>query len=250
MSITTEPATGLVECDMACPQRVSCLIARDMAIANPAEVITIDTETTGLDPDSDELLSIAIINGDGETVFHSLIHPYGKGSWPEAQRVNRITPGMVRDAPSVCGIRDAVDRILSRARIIIGYHVGFDLAFLRASGFDVPDVDWCDVMEDFVPIYEEIHPTGGRWQKLTTCASFFGYDFVPHDALEDAKATLFCCGMIAHRQEKPVIPVNLTLTSHSERCFEMNHIAKDSANCYENKNKASAFDAEIGRGSE
>lgn len=180
--------------------QVSCMDAHRIAVTDPCDVLAIDTETTGLDSNRDKLLSIAIIDGDGRTLFHSLIHPYGLKSWPEAQKINHITPRMVRDAPSVYEIRDRVNDILSRASLVIGYHINFDLDFMRAAGFEIPDTDWCDVMEDFVPIYDNINHTGGRWQKLTTCATFFGYNFVPHDALEDAKATLYCCRAIAHQQ--------------------------------------------------
>lgn len=184
------------------PHEVSCSDAVDLIVDDPGSVIVLDTETTGLDPMTDELLSIAIIDGNGTKLFDSLLHPYRTKSWPKAQKINRISPAMVRDAPSVYQVRRMVDSILSRARVIVGYNVGFDCGFLARSGFSVPVVNWCDVMEDFVDVLDVTSGSGHRWQKLTTCAEHYGYTFVPHSAFEDALATLHCCRCIAEDQRR------------------------------------------------
>lgn len=62
-----------------------------------AQAIVIDTETTGL-TDSDELLQISVIDDAGTVLFDSLVRPYFHTEWPEAQKVNGITPEMVAGA--------------------------------------------------------------------------------------------------------------------------------------------------------
>lgn len=184
------------------PHEVSCSDAMDLAMDDPGSVIVLDTETTGLDPTTDELLSIAIIDGNGTMLLDSLVHPYRVSSWPKAQKVNGISPAMVRDAPSVYQMRDTVDSILSGARVIVGYNIGFDCDFLARSGFTVPMINWCDVMEDFVDVLDTMSGPGHRWQRLTKCAEHYCYTFVPHSAIEDARATLHCCRCIARDQRR------------------------------------------------
>lgn len=54
--------------------------------------IVIDTETTGLDADTDELLQVSIIDSQGNTLFNSYIKPLFTENWDEAMAVNHITP--------------------------------------------------------------------------------------------------------------------------------------------------------------
>lgn len=165
----------------------------------PERIRVLDTETTGLDPSGDGILQVAVIDGNGRTLFESYVHPYERREWPKAERVNGISPEMVRDAPSMAELRPDIDRALKDAELIIGYNVGFDLSFLRSKGVTVPAVDTCDVMRDFAYIYGEWADwadDGWVWQSLVTCADYYGYRFDAHDALEDARATLHCCRRI------------------------------------------------------
>lgn len=75
-----------------------------------------------------------------------------------------------------------------RVRDLVG------LAFLREAGFNVP-ADVVDVMLEFAPIYGERNGRRGgyRWQKLATCASYYGApEFDAHNSLGDAQATAWC----------------------------------------------------------
>lgn len=50
-----------------------------------------------------------------------------------------------------------------------------------------------DPMYDFAIVYGEYSEWYGtyKWQKLTTAAHYYGYEFNAHDSLEDIKATKF-----------------------------------------------------------
>lgn len=58
--------------------------------------IVIDTETTGLDPNEDEILQLSVINvNDGSTIYNQYFKPEKATSWEQAQAVNGISPEMV-----------------------------------------------------------------------------------------------------------------------------------------------------------
>lgn len=53
---------------------------------NPSGIIVLDTETTGLNWEDDELLQISIIDGDGNTLINEYVKPYWTDQWEEAQK--------------------------------------------------------------------------------------------------------------------------------------------------------------------
>lgn len=159
--------------------------------------IVIDTETTGLDADTDELLQVSIIDSQGNTLFNSYIKPLFTENWDEAMAVNHITPETVATAPNILEVKQEISRIINSAHTIIGYNVDFDLGFLSNIGIRNENAAIVDVMEDFADIYGEWSEQYGchKWQKLTKCAEYYGYDWgtdIAHDSLADCKATLYC----------------------------------------------------------
>lgn len=158
--------------------------------------IVVDTETTGFHPGWDELLQVAIINGEGDILFNEYIKPSRRKKWPEAQRVHGISPVMVKDCRTFQVYRKRIQEIFNSANIVIGYNSDFDLGFLRSQGIELRDCKYVDVMLDFAPIYGEWseYLMEYKWQKLVTCAAYYGYQWEgkAHDALSDCKATLYC----------------------------------------------------------
>lgn len=153
--------------------------------------ISIDTETTGLDSNVDEILQVAIVNANGETLYNKYFKPQNHTEWKEAEAVNHITPEMVKDCPTIDKAADEISIILCNAKKIIGYNTPFDLAFLRAAGIQIPEsAEIVDVMQMFTEIKGEPQ----KWHKLTECAEYYGYKWegAAHDSTADAKATMYC----------------------------------------------------------
>ena len=119
------------------------------------KTLVIDTETTGLNPEIDELLQVSIIDSNGNTLFDSYFKPCAK-SWTEAQYINNISPEMVHNAPTISEKITEINEIIAQANKIVGYNISFDIDFLYNNGLIVSkNVEIVDVMEMFAPIYGE-----------------------------------------------------------------------------------------------
>ena len=176
-----------------------------------ADVIVLDTETTGL-TEEDELLQVSIISDSGETLYNSYLRPLHHFEWKEAQAVNHISPEMVIEAPTIFEEMPKINAILRNAKQVIGYNTYFDLNFLYVSGgIHIPPDNVVDVMELFAPIYGEwIEEFDSyKWQKLTTCAEYYNYYWgndTAHDSLADCQATLHCYKAIMAAQKELEAP--------------------------------------------
>ena len=54
--------------------------------------IFLDLETTGLDPRTDEIVEIGILDEDGQVLLDTVVRPERHRSWLDAQRVHGIAP--------------------------------------------------------------------------------------------------------------------------------------------------------------
>lgn len=148
------------------------------------KVIVIDTETTGTNPYSDELLQIAIINGSGRVLFNKYLKPTHTDSWPKAQKVNHISPKKVSRCKTVDKYKRKIQKIIDNADIIVGYNIkSFDIPFLESAGLSIGS-------KQIVDVFLDVRGKFPKWPKLAEAAFCAGYIFTPHDALEDCKATL------------------------------------------------------------
>lgn len=158
--------------------------------------MTIDTETTGLDPyDGDEILTLAMVldieGQDSPSSVHLRVKPQHKTEWPAAERVNHISPDSVANHKPFKNYLEAVQSLFDRAEKIVGWNVGFDLGFLEHEGVIIPQtVEIVDAMEEFGRVHGPFSESHTRW-RLTSAADAMGYSFegAPHDALADALVT-------------------------------------------------------------
>lgn len=126
-------------------------------------------------------------------MFHERFKPEKKKSWPKAQAIHGIKPADVKDCKPISDYLPQLQEIFSKPKIICGYNVSFDLKFIHAAGIKTNAPGIIDVMKRFADsrgIYDEKH-NHNKWFKLEEAAKYYNYQFEPHGALEDCKATLF-----------------------------------------------------------
>lgn len=161
-----------------------------------SKVVVFDTETTGTDSSSDELLQISICDGYGNLILSTYIKPKRHWSWPEAEAVNHITPRMVKHAPRISDAAESIRKILTSDKLIVCYNASFDISFLiNARVLESWPESCFDVMQEYARVHgskRSTYGSGYRWSKLSACAKHYGYTFKPHDAADDAKATAYC----------------------------------------------------------
>lgn len=161
------------------------------------KLICYDIETTGTDPNRDEILQLAIVNSCGEKLYNGYFKPEKATEWLGAQAVNGISPEMVANSPLLSSELPIIQEIFDNAEIIIGYNnLNFDDRFLNEKGIVFTGKDETDVMLEFAQLHGHYNPKYGnyKWEKLTIAAEFYDYDWQDgneHNALDDATATLY-----------------------------------------------------------
>lgn len=162
---------------------------------NPSKIIVFDVETTGLSSKIDEIIQISIIDGEGNTLIDEYVKPYWTTEWDEVYKIHGISTACVKDCKYPHELIPKVKGIFESADLLIAYDNQFDLSMLKQWGIEpLPEQKQFDVMTAFAPIYGEYSDyfEDYKWQKLTTCAAYYDYEFDAHDSLEDVKATLHC----------------------------------------------------------
>lgn len=116
------------------------------------KIVCFDTETTGIGKD-DEILQLTICgfdeNGEAEVLLNELFKPTHHTSWPDAQRVNGISPQMVKNCPTFAERLSEIKRFFADADVIVGYNVKFDARLVEQSScrlYSVPKDKLCDPM--------------------------------------------------------------------------------------------------------
>lgn len=164
------------------------------------DVVVLDLETTGLYyEEGDEILQVAAIDFNWNTIIDEYVKPLHKKRWKRTYYIHGISPRTVKDKPAISAYKELLVKIL-KSKIIVGYNVEFDINFL-INGLELESEEFeirtFDVMKTFAEIYGDWSELYGnyKYQKLTKCADYYGYYWgvdSAHDALSDCRATLFC----------------------------------------------------------
>jgi len=101
-----------------------------------ATYLILDTETTGMDPETDAVCELALVKWHPGhmpiRVFETFIKP-GRPIPPEASAIHHITDAMVADAPTWPTVWETVIPWIQQADIIVAHNADFDRQWLPGT---------------------------------------------------------------------------------------------------------------------
>jgi DNA polymerase-3 subunit epsilon len=151
--------------------------------------LAIDTETTGLHPQHDRVISIGAVRLQGARLYRSetlnlLVNP-GRSIPTRTIPIHGISNAMVSDAPPFDRV---ADRLMEHTRglVLIGHYIGFDVEVLRTEmqrcGRDWRPIVSLDVMLLYAGLFPDRHAL-----RLDDIAADVGVPVIGrHSALGDA----------------------------------------------------------------
>ena len=155
-------------------------------------VVSLDTETTGLDVKQDRLLSVAAVRLHGNRVFPAftfdrLVNP-GRRIPPVSTSIHGITDAMVADAVDYRAIAEDLLGYCAE-RVWVGHNIGFDVAILRREA-RLAGLNWQDpIALDTLRLFAALRPRASDVE-LDAVAADLGVDVSGrHTALGDALMT-------------------------------------------------------------
>jgi len=97
--------------------------------------VSLDIETTGLDPERDDILEVGAVRFKGDKTyetFNVLVNP-GRPIPYKIQQLTGITPQDIDGAPPISAVLPQLSRFVGNSPII-GHNISFDLGFLGKHG--------------------------------------------------------------------------------------------------------------------
>ena len=148
-------------------------------------IVSLDIETTGLDPNNDAIIEIGLVRFNGHRIedeWTKLIHP-GKRIPPFITQLTGITDQMILQAPSIQVALPELVRFIGRSPVL-GHSVRFDLSFLRKYKI-LESNDALDTYE----LAAVLLPTASRYNLGSLAQSLQILLPATHRALDDARVT-------------------------------------------------------------
>lgn len=154
------------------------------------EIVCIDTETTGLNPQQNEIIEVAAVrykDGKQTDVYNSFVRP--KAEIPHyIEYLTNITPAQLKNAPDIAPVLKELTAFIGTS-VIVGQNTRFDLDFINTKLIEINELpllnSWWDTSElgrIYLPFISN--------HKLSTMCAEFGIGIEQaHRAIHDATAT-------------------------------------------------------------
>ncbi|MDA0353271.1 MAG: exonuclease domain-containing protein [Chloroflexi bacterium] len=149
------------------------------------QFVALDLETTGLNPEVDEITEIGATRFDrdgGSEQFHTFVNP-GRSIPMEIQQLTGITDADVADAPRFERVVNELATFVGNCPVV-GQNIKFDLGFLSSAGLDLPGpiYDTWEIASVLLPRADHLN--------LASIAELLNVPLrQAHRALEDAETT-------------------------------------------------------------
>ena len=178
IQISSEPVLKRELSDM--PEIVYSTVTKETTDDNIFPFVVIDAETTGLDPQEDEITEITAIKFDKGYVpvlsFSALL---------EAEK--KLPEGAPKDKPLFGEVAGSFSDFVSGCNFV-GHNLPFDVKFLYCNGTDLsPNAKYYNTL----PIARKVLnvPSDVENHKLVTLCKYFGIDFSGAQGASDCLAT-------------------------------------------------------------
>jgi|SRR4051794_38971080 DNA polymerase III subunit epsilon len=165
------------------------------AIVSRSDVLYVDTETTGVRFDHDDVIDIGVVDGNGIVRMDQLVRPR-MGVPSDSEAVHGISNRQLQTAPTLVEIWPDVTALLA-GKLLISYNADFDqrmLAFAASQRMLAPiePIGWDCAMEAYAAFNEQSshHRPGFRWISLENAAIALDIDPPAHRAVADAMTCL------------------------------------------------------------
>lgn len=171
---------------------MDAIVARAKKFFQDGNFVVLDTETTGLDTSTAEIVDIAIIDASGTVLLDTLVRP--EKSIPPGM-VHGITDEMVANAPTFPELFPCVAELLKGANVV-AYNANYDIGLIESLAYRHKLGDlccksvWC-----LMKRYAAYRKTPGRygnykWHRLGDALKHEKIELAnSHRALGDAQAT-------------------------------------------------------------
>lgn len=89
---------------------------------NTSRIVVVKLATTGSDTYADEIIQLTLVDGNGRILLDTLVKPQWNLTWPEAEKIDGITPAMTANAPTAEELSYYVRCIFASADTIVSYN--------------------------------------------------------------------------------------------------------------------------------
>ena len=167
-------------------------------VAFPDTYVVLDLETTGLDPERDQIIEIGaleVVQGKRGRTFSTLIQTRtaleGQYVSPFITQLTGITNEMLAAAPQSREALEAFARFLG-GRVVVGYNVGFDMGFLQQQFQEQLFLPLANDWVDLLPMAQTLFPLWPHHRLNNLAAWYHVVNPEAHRALSDVETTEAC----------------------------------------------------------
>jgi DNA polymerase-3 subunit epsilon len=165
------------------------------SIVTRDDVLYVDTETTGVRFDQDDVIDIGIVDGQGRVIMDQLVRPMVAVPG-DAEAIHGISNRQLQTAPLIADLWPDL-RTLLDGKLLVSYNADFDRRMLGFAGsrrqlLPIAPGGWDCAMEAYAAWNGETshYRPGFRWINLGNAALSLGIEPPLHRAVGDALVCL------------------------------------------------------------